>query len=463
MSNNPPKELASVKKAEDVVRGRFKPYPKYRHSGIEWLGEIPEHWKVNRMKHIAIIQPQKMKAELFGDMDVSFVPMEYIGEYGGIDASEVRPVCDVYWGYTYFEENDILIAKITPCFENFKGAIAKGLHNNIGFGTTELYVLRPKSNVYCEYLAYITFGAHFRQLGKIEMRGAAGQQRVPEEFIKNFPCALPPYSEQKKIAEFLTLETKRIDRLIEKKQKLIELLKERRAALVNQAVTKGLDPNVAMKDSGIEWLGEIPAHWEVIRTKYAARLETGHTPSRHHPEYWENCIFPWFSLADVWQIRNEVKEYVYNTKERISEIGLRRSSARLLPKGTVLVSRTASVGFSAIMGTEMATTQDFVNWICGSRIKPEYLLYVFRSMKYEFKRLTMGSTHQTIYMKDVEKFCSPIPPIQDQEKIVSFIRAENVKTEKLVGKIKEAITRLEEYRSALITAAVTGKIDVRGE
>lgn len=118
-------------------------------------------------------------------------------------------------------------------------------------------------------------------------------------------------------------------------------------------------PYPAYKDSGVEWLGKIPAHWAVKRTKFAARLRSGHTPSRQHPEYWQDATIPWFGLADVWQIRDSPVEYVTQTNEKISQLGLANSAARLLPQGTVILSRTASVGFSAIMGVDMATTQDF--------------------------------------------------------------------------------------------------------
>lgn len=170
-------------------------------------------------------------------------------------------------------------------------------------------------------------------------------------------------------------------------------------------------PYPSYRDSGVEWLGEIPAQWKARRTKYVARLESGHTHSRGNPAYWKDCTIPWSTLADVWQIRDGGREYISETREKVSELGLSRSAARLLPKGTVILSRTASVGFSAIMDVAMATTQDFVNWVCHSELEPEYLLYVFRSMVQEFNRLTMGSTHRTIYMPDVSTFSTPVPPI----------------------------------------------------
>jgi type I restriction enzyme S subunit len=218
-------------------------------------------------------------------------------------------------------------------------------------------------------------------------------------------------------------------------------------------------PYPAYKDAGVEWLGEIPAHWNVKRTKFAARLRSGHTPSRQNLEYWADCTIPWFSLADVWQIRDGQVEYVTDTNEKISELGLANSSARLLPKGTVMLSRTASVGFATIMGVDMATTQDFVNWVCGPDLRPEYLLQVFRSMHQEFRRLTMGSTHQTIYMSDVGQFSTPLPSIAEQDRIVGFVRERTREIDSLVAKKERLIELLQEQRTALITRAVTKGLD----
>jgi type I restriction enzyme S subunit len=218
-------------------------------------------------------------------------------------------------------------------------------------------------------------------------------------------------------------------------------------------------PYPLYKSSGVDWLGDVPAHWDVKRNKHVARLESGHTPSRQHPEYWVDCTIPWFGLADVWQIRDGRQEYVLETNEKISELGLANSAARLLPKGTVILSRTASVGFSAILGTDMATTQDFVNWVCGPRIRPEYLLYVLRSMTQEFRRLTMGSTHQTIYMPDVERFSTPVPSIEEQDQIVAFIRRETAKIDALIAKKERLIELLKEKRGTLIAQTVTKGLD----
>lgn len=213
------------------------------------------------------------------------------------------------------------------------------------------------------------------------------------------------------------------------------------------------------KDSGVEWLGEVPAHWKSMPIRRAARLESGHTPSRSRPDWWENCTVPWVTLADVWQIRDGGVDVINDTKEKVSELGLANSSARLLPKGTVILSRTASVGFSAIMGSDMATTQDFANWVCGKDLLPEFLLQVFRAMSGEFRRLMMGSTHNTIYMPDIQVLRFVLPPLQEQQSIVRFLSKETTKLDALITEQRTLIDLLKEKRQAVISHAVTKGLD----
>lgn len=337
------------------------------------------------------------------------------------------------------------VAALSCCFSNFMQRL------RVVSGTDPRFVNRLlNSGVGREQL--IHFGST-----------TTGLANLNGNIIGSVYSPLVSLAEQRVIADFLDRETKKIDSLVARKKRLIGLLQEKRTVLITEAVTKGLDPSAPMKDPGVGWLGKTPAMWTVIRTKYVARLRSGHTPSRQHAEYWEDCTIPWFGLADVWQLRDGRQEYVVETNEKISELGLLHSAARLLPEGTVILSRTASVGFSAILARSMATTQDFVNWVCGPEIRPEYLLYVFRSMTQEFRRVTMGSTHQTIYMPDVNRFVTPLPPLEEQDKIVSLVRERTKIVDAMIDKTREAINRLKEYRTALISAAVTGKIDVREE
>jgi type I restriction enzyme, S subunit len=208
--------------------------------------------------------------------------------------------------------------------------------------------------------------------------------------------------------------------------------------------------------SGLPWLPQVPAHWDIARLKYVARLGTGHTPSRRAPEYWEDCTIPWLTLADVWQLRDGRKQVVDETAEKISELGLMNSAAVLHPAGTVFLSRTASVGFSGIMGVDMATSQDFVTWTCGERLRPRFLLYVLRAMKQEFKRLVMGSTHKTIYMPDVERISVPLPPLDEQEAMVAALDNEMHEMDELAELLQRQSGLLDERRSVLVLNAIGG-------
>ena len=450
--------MSEAKKGElRGALGRFNSYPTYRDSGIEWLGEIPAHWAVRRadsfLRYDKIqIEPSRIEEEVVFHYSIPAVQETGDGVLESpseIDSAKLRVV-----------GKRLLVSKLNPR----KGVVLVGIERNVPTICSTEFVPFEVRGSDIRWALYLFLGESTRQRISAVVRSATrSHQRAEVAEIVKIWHAVPSLPEQRAIAAFLDRETTRIDALVAKKERLIQLLQEQRSALITRAITKGLDPTVPMKDSGVEWLGEIPAHWKVNRTKFAARLRSGHTPSRQHPEYWQECTIPWFGLADVWQIREGQVEYVYETAEKISELGLAHSAARLLPKHTVILSRTASVGFSAILGVEMATTQDFVNWICGPTLRPEYLLYVFRSMTHEFRRLTMGSTHQTIYMPDVGGFSTPIPPLAEQDQIVAAIRKETARIDVLVAKVRDAIDRLKELRTALISAAVTGKIDVRAE
>lgn len=209
------------------------------------------------------------------------------------------------------------------------------------------------------------------------------------------------------------------------------------------------------------WLRNIPEHWDAPLLKLVTRVESGHTPSRQHPEYWipEECTIPWFSLADIWQLREGKQKYLGETSEKISPRGIANSGARLLPAGTVVLSRTASVGFSGVMPVPMATTQDFVNFVPGPRLTSDYLLWVLRGMKSEFDRLKQGSTHKTIYMPDLLQFRTPLPSLTTQRAIADFLDRRTAALDALIEKKARLVEVLAERRAALIHRAVTRGLD----
>jgi restriction endonuclease S subunit len=224
-----------------VTKG-LDPNVPMKDSGIEWLGEVPAHWTVSRLKPFIILNPSKQEISKFSlDTEVTFVPMEAVNESGIIDYSRIKIISDCVAGYTYFRDGDVLLAKITPCFENGKAALVNGLNNGIGFGSTEFHVLRANSNTDRHYLVYIVQSDPFRKLGEASMIGAAGQKRVPESFILNFKQAYPPIDEQIEIAKFLDREISNIDKIINKLNQQITTIKEYRQALITAAVTGQID------------------------------------------------------------------------------------------------------------------------------------------------------------------------------------------------------------------------------
>ena len=422
-------------------------------------GELPEGWTSRRLRFDVRLNPKKSTLDMKPDEIVSFVPMDAVGELGGLRLDENRELADVYEGYTYFADGDLCIAKITPCFENGKGALAEGLTNGVGFGTTELHAVRPGTGIDRQFLFYISIADDFRKIGESEMYGAGGQKRIDEGFIKDWMPPLPPLQTQRRIAQFLDEKTARIDGLIEKKRALLDRLAEKRQALITRAVTKGLNPDAPMKSSGIDWLGEIPAHWEVLPVKRVAKLESGHTPDKKIDVYWEDCQIPWVSLNDTAVLR--AADYISDTTFKINELGLANSSARLLPARAVVFTRDATIGESAITTRPMAVSQHIIAWLCNvERVIPEYLLFTIYGMTGELLRLTNGSTIGTIGLGDVKAIRMSLPPVAEQSAIVTEITDAKARIEVVAHKIKKSIERLNEYRGAIITAAVTGQLEL---
>ncbi|MCB2407018.1 restriction endonuclease subunit S [Hymenobacter lucidus] len=224
-----------------VTRGLDAAAP-LRDSGVPWLGQVPAHWEVKRLKFgLAAINPVGSNLPLPEDAPVSFVPMTAVGEYGGLDLDMEKPLDEIGSGYTYFADNDVVVAKITPCFENGKGALAIGLTNGVAFGTTELHVLRPNAEMDSQFLFLLTISEPFRKLGEGEMIGAGGQKRVPEEFIKNLMAPFPPINEQREIAAAINQINERSDKMTDITNREIAKLREYRAALITAAVTGRID------------------------------------------------------------------------------------------------------------------------------------------------------------------------------------------------------------------------------
>ena len=289
------------------------------------------------------------------------------------------------------------------------------------------------------------------------------QDNLNADQVGNLPYPVLTVEQQRAIADFLDAETARIDALIAKKRRLATKLGERRLSTMLRGVSGRLMSSVRMVDSRLPWVSHRPEHWDEPLLRLLARLGSGHTPSRSRPEWWTDCTIPWITTGEVTQMREDRIEHITETREKISETGMANSSAELHPSGTVVLSRTASAGFSAIMGQDMATSQDFVTWTCGPLLDPRYLLLCLRAMRPDLLgRLAQGSTHKTIYMPDIETIRIPLPALREQKAIVEAVWRSLHKIDKMTSLLGRQIQLLLEHRQALITAAVTGEIEVPG-
>jgi type I restriction enzyme S subunit len=270
---------------------------------------------------------------------------------------------------------------------------------------------------------------------------------------------LAPEDEQQAIAAFLDCERAKIDALVAKKERLIELLQEKRTALITQTVTKGLDPNVLMKDSGIEWLGKIPAHWEVASLKrQAKRIQTGTTPPTGERQYYEDGIVPWYgpgSFAKDLPLQEPVKF--------ISESALRDGVARVFEVGSaVIVTIGATIGKVAFLEFPGSCNQQITGVTFDlHHVVPKYGAYQLKRLEPVLRGRAPNTTLPIIDQEEVGCLPFMVPPAREQEAIAVFLDGETTDIDALVAKIRDAIEHLKEYRMALISAAVTGKIDIR--
>lgn len=285
---------------------------------------------------------------------------------------------------------------------------------------------------------------------------------VSAERVRALPLRYVPLSAQRAIADYLDREIGRIDALIEKKQHLLGLLDERRMAAMADGVSGRFTSN-RLLPSTLSWLPWRGANWREAKLTLVARLGSGHTPSRDHPEWWEECKIPWVTTGEVAQLRSDRVEFLYDTREKISALGVANSSAEIHPKDTVVLCRTASAGYSGIMGTAMATSQDFATWTCGPLIRPRFLLLCLRAMRQDLLgRLAMGSTHKTIYMPDIEALRVPLPEVNEQDAIVDAVWRRLRTIDTVIDELHRQIDLLAEHRQALITGAVTGEFGPPG-
>ncbi|MFY7884554.1 MAG: restriction endonuclease subunit S, partial [Dolichospermum sp.] len=391
-----------------MMTKKWQPYPTYKDSGVEWLGAIPEHWEVKKLKYISYLtMGQSPSSDDYNHEGYGSPFLQGNAEFGNRNP-EAKIFCATV--NKYAEKGDILISVRAPV-----GALNEA-DRRYGIGRG-LCSIRPRDIIIREFAWYLI------QVVKVELNflsTGSTYEAVALTDVSNLSCLLPPLPEQQKIAEFLDQETSKIDKLITKKERLIELLKEKRTALISHAVTKGLNPDVPMKDSGVEWLGEIPEHWKVLLLKRIANIRYG--LGQPPPEILYGT--PLIRATNVKSGRIFQKDMIYIDPKQVPE-----SRNAVLAAGEIIVVRSgAYTGDSALIpeeyhgsiaGYDMVTTvkegsNQFIAWqLLSSEVR--YIQFAFHQLRAAQPHLNAEELRGTIIT---------FPPLPEQQKIAQFLDRE---------------------------------------
>ena len=440
------------------VSRSFKPYPSYKDSGVKWLGKIPAHWGLKRLKRIVEFRgggtPSKDNLDYWSG-DIPWVSPKDMKVSVVVDTEEkITPQAVCESATKLVPPGAVLLVVRSGILIHSIPAALSGREVTLN---QDLKALIPRSALLPEYLLFLISGMQTELLAEWKKEGATVES-LEMDLIAQTQTPLPGEGEQRAIAAFLDHETAKIDALIAKNERLIELLQEKRTALITQAVSKGLDPNVPMKDSGVEWLDKIPAHWEVKRLKCLSSVNDETLSEKTDPLF----ELVYVDIGGVDQNRGIVKR-----EEHIFEKAPSRAR-RIVKDGDIIIStvRTYLRAIAPIQNPEpnLICSTGFAVVRPSSGLQSEFAAYALRAVYFveQVVANSVGVSYPAIDAGKMSGFTLPIPDVEDQRAIAAFLNRETAKIDDLIAKIQVAIERLKEYRTATISAAVTGKIDVRG-
>jgi len=436
---------------------RLNPYPETKDSGIEWLGQIPAHWKPSKIYGTCSVKARLgwkgLKADEYVDEGYIFLSTPNI-KSGEIDFENVNYITEERYLESpeiMLQAGDVLLAKdgSTLGIVNVVRELPSPATVN-----SSIAVIRPGSRrLDSMYLCYL-LASEFTQSVIERMKGGMGVPHLFQADIRKFRLLEPPLPEQQAIANFLDRETAKIDALVEKKERLIELLQEKRTALITHAVTKGLpaaeaaqaglDPDVPMKDSGIEWLGQIPEHWETRSVRYQFdNLDHRRIPLSNEDRASLEKVYPYYGASGI--------------IDQVDDFLLDESLVLVAEDGANLLSRSTPLAF-------LASGKYWVN-NHAHILRPrsgDIRYWVAALQTFDYTPLISGAAQPKLTGDRLDNITVPLPPDAEQAAIADHLAHETARIDALIAKVKEAIERLKEYRTALISAAVTGKIDVQG-
>lgn len=444
--------------------GKYKTYEKYKTSGLEWLGDIPEHWSTIRIKFSTYVKGRigwhGLKSDEFTDEGAYLVTGTDF-ENNQIDWSRCYHVSlerYIQDPYIQLQNGDLLITKDGTIG---KTAIVSGLQGNATLNSG-IFLTRPLYQDYLPaFLCWVLNSNCFYDYVNLSQTGTTINHLYQWTF-ENFAFQLPPIEEQKSIARFLDHETTRINTLITKKCHLIDLLQKKRSSIINEAVTKGLNSDIDLKDSGISFIGKIPKHWASVRLKFVVThiVDCLHST----PKYDENGDYPAIRTSDISPgILDIESANRVNTEDYLERI------ARLKPEAQdIIYSREGErFGMAALVpeGIDLCLAQRVMMFRVEKWTDPTFLMWALNAdcMYHQVKRDTVGATSPRVNIGTIVEAWLPIPPKDEQEKIGLKISGLCLQIDKIISRIREHILLIEKFRQSLITNSVTGNIDVREE
>ena len=407
----------------------YPTYSSYRDSGVAWLGEVPSHWEVKRLKFMAKLQNGS--------------------DYKHIESHDGYPVIGSGGQFAYatdylYNGESVLLGR--------KGTIDKPLYVNGAFWTVDtMYYTEIFQNTCPKFLYYLTLTVDFWKYST-----QTALPSMTQTSLNNLIFAAPEYEEQTAIADYLDTQTAQIDALIDKQQNLLAKLAEQRSSAITQAVTRGLNPNAPMKESGVAWLGEVPSHWEIWKITHAINLiGSGTTPKSDNAEYYDGEI--------LWVTTSELREsLISDTKQKISDSAIKDYSAlKKYPKNSVAIAMYgATIGRLGILEKEATFNQACCVFGNSDILHYKFLFYWLWQRRPALISLSNGGGQPNLSQDDLKKIKIPLPPLAEQTAIADYLDEQTAHIDCLSQKVEQAIGRLKEYRTALITQAVTGKIKV---
>ena len=430
----------------------MKPYPEYKESGTSWVGKVPSHWKVlpNRAIFVEVNdQNHPHEPMLSVTINQGVISQKELLE----DNSQRDGSRDDKSSYKLVLPGDIAYNKMRA----WQGAI--GFSNHKGIVSPAYVVQRPIDGLNPHYLHLLLRTPSFATEAERWSYGITSDMwSLRPQHFKAIHSCVPPADEQAAIVRYLDDAEQRIRAYVSAKERLIALLEEERQAVIHQAVTKGLDPNVKLKPSGVEWLGDVPEHWEIQQLKQKSRIFRGrfsHRPRNDASLY--DGPYPFIQTGDIARAGKWITTY----EQTLNDRGL--AVSQMFPRGTLVMTIAANIGDAAILDLDACFPDSVVGFTPSHNVDRDYLYNLFQSMKTEFLRVAPVNTQGNLNVDRIGATIVAFPPLAEQTAIAAHLNQLAYGSDTAIDRTRRQIELMEEYRTRLIADVVTGKIDVREE